>query len=139
MEQITINPNNEPYYSEDFIKGFKCGAERQFEADKADRPQGEWIFDPEILCSDIGVYSAGYRCSVCGKDYFKVEGMNYCPNCGADMREQTMTTHDLAVALAKQLEEEGVTYEELERIIHDAKEEARKEIARMKGADDADE
>lgn len=47
-----------------------------------------------------------------------------------------MTTHDLAVALAKQLEEEGVTYEELERIIHDAKEEARKEIARMKGADD---
>ena len=53
----------------------------------ADRPQGKWIFDPEILCSDIGVYSAGYRCSVCGKDYFKVEGMNYCPNCGADMRE----------------------------------------------------
>lgn len=40
MKQITINPNNEPYYSEDFIKGFKCGAERQFEADKADRPQG---------------------------------------------------------------------------------------------------
>ena len=49
-----------------------------------------------------------------------------------------MTTHDLAVALAKQLEEEGVTYEELERIIHDAKEEARKEIARMKGADDGE-
>lgn len=36
MEQITFNPNNEPYYSEDFIKGFKCGAERQFEADKSD-------------------------------------------------------------------------------------------------------
>ena len=46
---------------------------------------GEWIFDPEILCSDIGVYSAGYRCSVCGKDYFKVDRMNYCPNCGARM------------------------------------------------------
>lgn len=52
----------------------------------ADRPQGEWIFDPEILCSDIGVYSAGYRCSVCGKDYFKVDRMNYCPNCGARMK-----------------------------------------------------
>lgn len=51
-------------------------------------------------------------------------------------KEQTMTTHDLAVALAKQLEEEGVTDEELERIIHDAKEEARKEIARIIGADD---
>ena len=35
MKQITINPNNEPYYSEDFIKGFKCGAQRQLEADKA--------------------------------------------------------------------------------------------------------
>jgi hypothetical protein len=41
MKQITINPNNEPYYSEDFIKGFKCGAERQLEADKADIPR--WI------------------------------------------------------------------------------------------------
>lgn len=47
-----------------------------------------------------------------------------------------MTTHDLVVAFAKGLEEEGVTDEELERIIHDAKEEARKEIARMKGAED---
>ena len=41
MKLITINPNNEPYYSEDFIKGFKCGAERQFEADKASMPT--WI------------------------------------------------------------------------------------------------
>ena len=47
-----------------------------------------------------------------------------------------MTTYDLAVALAKQLEKEGITHEELERILHDAKEEARKEIARMKGTDD---
>lgn len=47
-----------------------------------------------------------------------------------------MTTHDLAIALAKRLEEKGITYEELERIIHDAEEEAKKEIARMKGADD---
>lgn len=47
-----------------------------------------------------------------------------------------MTTHDLAVALAKRLEEEGITYEELEQIINDAKEEAQKEIARMKGSSD---
>ena len=52
----------------------------------ADRPQGKWIFDPEILCSDIGVYSAGYRCSVCGEDYFKVDGMRFCPSCGARMK-----------------------------------------------------
>jgi len=52
MEKITFNPNNEPYYSEDFIKGFKCGAERQLEADKADRPQ-EWIPCSERLPEDI--------------------------------------------------------------------------------------
>lgn len=90
-----------------------------------DRPKGEWI--------DMGGYE------VC-KDCHEVKRFphwNFCPNCGADMRkEQTMTMHDLVVAFAKGLEEEGVTDEELERIIHDAEEEVRKEIARMKGADD---
>ena len=47
-----------------------------------------------------------------------------------------MTTHDLAIALAKRLEEEGITDEEVERIIHDAEEEANKEISMMEGADD---
>ena len=41
MKQITINPSNEKYYSEDFIKGFKCGAERQLEADKVDIPHSD--------------------------------------------------------------------------------------------------
>lgn len=41
MEQLTINPNNRQYYSEDFIKGFECGTQRQLEADKADIPT--WI------------------------------------------------------------------------------------------------
>ena len=54
MKMITINPNNEPYYSEDFIKGFKCGAERQFEADKADIPI--WISCSERLPKGSGQY-----------------------------------------------------------------------------------
>lgn len=53
----------------------------------------------------------------------------------AEVVEQNGKEHDLSVALAKHLEKEGVTDEELERIIHDAEEEARKEIAKMKGAD----
>ena len=82
MEKITINPNNEPYYSEDFIKGFKCGAERQFEADKADRPQGEWI------PSDTD----GFVCSVCKNGYRNQPTLmgrpmfEYCPVCGARMK-----------------------------------------------------
>ena len=81
MEQITFNPNNEPYYSEDFIKGFKCGAERQFEADKADRPQGEWIdgHGNHVPMTEHSAY-----CSHCGEwsEYLT----DYCGNCGADMR-----------------------------------------------------
>lgn len=41
MKQLTINPNNKRFYSEDFIKGFECGTQRQLEADKADIPT--WI------------------------------------------------------------------------------------------------
>ena len=98
MELITINPNNEPYYSEDFIKGFKCGAERQFEADKkeiniafrhgleegaagtlcADRPLGEWI----------EMYRDGFgnMICMCSKCSFHASRGNYCPNCGARMK-----------------------------------------------------
>ena len=63
-----------------------------------------------------------------------------CPKCGELVTYAVgkRTMHDLVVALAKRLEEQGVTYEELERIFHDAEEEARKEIARMKGADNDD-
>ena len=46
---------------------------------------GEWVFDTQIPIGK-GAYSAGYRCSICGRDYFHVDGMNFCGNCGADMR-----------------------------------------------------
>ena len=36
MSKLTINPNNRKYYSEEFIKGFECGVERQYEKDKAE-------------------------------------------------------------------------------------------------------
>lgn len=36
MEKLKFNPSNKKYYSEDFIKGFECGVERQFEKDKAE-------------------------------------------------------------------------------------------------------
>ena len=76
MKQIKINPNNEPYYSEDFIKGFKCGTQRQLEADKADRPQGKWI--------DYRPYNIPlFDCSICG--YHAKKMSNFCPNCGARM------------------------------------------------------
>ena len=84
MEQLKVNPNNKKYYSEDFIKGFECGAKRQFEAD---RKEGEWIED--------GYYDyLHYVCSNCGQECgVQNNGVateplctNYCPNCGAKMK-----------------------------------------------------
>ena len=85
MKLITINSNNEPYYSEDFIKGFKCGAQRQFEAAKADRPQGEWI--------KFGL-GRGTRILFCTNCERRIEvplsqgdsNYDFCPNCGAKMK-----------------------------------------------------
>ena len=87
MELIEINPNNEPYYSEDFIKGFKCGAQRQFEADEADRPQGEWI-DAEIPLESGGSMPI-QACNLCKTFYplaYTGGGHRFCPNCGARMK-----------------------------------------------------
>lgn len=52
-----------------------------------ERPQGEWIEYQD--CYD----DTYYTCSHCGEDWITIEGkptdnlMNYCPMCGADMRE----------------------------------------------------
>ena len=43
--------------------------------DKADRPQGEWIWDEQIL---------GLVCSECKE--LGVERSNFCPHCGARMK-----------------------------------------------------
>jgi len=77
MKQLTINSNNRQYYSEDFIKGFECGTQRQFEADKADIPT--WIpcserlprpYTEVLVCDECGWISMGsYRpCDVTEKD-----------------------------------------------------------------------
>ena len=76
----TFTKNHPPNIDECWEAG--CMA---IKALKSDRPTGEWVFDTQIPIGK-GAYSAGYRCSICGKDYFHVDGMNFCPNCGADMR-----------------------------------------------------
>lgn len=52
------------------------------------RPHGEWI-EKEDFNQDIY-----YDCSVCGNSWCTLDGtpwqngMNFCPNCGADMRKE---------------------------------------------------
>lgn len=76
MERIKFNPSNKKYYSEDFIKGFECGVERQFNADMAEKT-AEWIFvdNKKIIA----------KCSNCTLLHDTMYGTRYCPNCGARM------------------------------------------------------
>ena len=82
MKRLTINPSSKLYYSEDFIKGFEYGTQRQLEADLADRPQGEWFKDDEgtFICSACG---SGYKDqpTIMGNPMFE-----WCPICGAKMK-----------------------------------------------------
>lgn len=82
MRLIRVSPNNEIYYSEDFVKGFNCGAKRQLEADKASIPKGHWIL--KHIETTPQFVEEWFYCSECGKR--QIYGMpSYCPNCGADM------------------------------------------------------
>ena len=77
MEKLKFNHSNAKYYSEDFIKGFECGVERQFEKDKAEQiniVRGKWEFDEK-----------GYYCNKCGYRPF-AGAYQFCAVCGADMR-----------------------------------------------------
>ena len=65
---------------EAFEKGFRIGAS------KVQKKHGHWILLDECA-------NSGYYCSECSKRVIRegwsktVKSINYCPNCGADMRE----------------------------------------------------
>ena len=79
MEKLKFNPNNKKYYSKDFIAGFECGVERQFNADREEKT-AEWISKDDEPISD-------WECSNCGFTFYEREKPCYalCPNCGSKM------------------------------------------------------
>ena len=62
-----------PYYRKtiEYLEGIKSGK-------YGERPSGEWM-DREVYDADR------WKCSKCGRTEQYKE--NFCPNCGADMRE----------------------------------------------------
>ena len=64
MKLISFNPAHKHLFSEDFITGFNEGAKRQYEATQ------EQIRE----------------CPFCHVKGWTID-MNFCPDCGADMRE----------------------------------------------------
>lgn len=79
MNKLKFNPDNAKYYSEDFIKGFECGVERQFNADMEEKT-AKWIED-ETTISPYYCF-----CSNCDKRIILGEYKNFCPNCGSRMK-----------------------------------------------------
>ena len=101
MEKLKFNPNNKKYYSEDFIKGFECGVERQYEEDvvsikeiineidelyydfeNSDGNLTTFIIDGETLHTDVGYAIVGIEFY---KNILKKRIGKYC---GAKMEEQ---------------------------------------------------
>ena len=76
MEKLKFNPSNKKYYSEEFIKGFECGVERQFNADMKENT-AEWIIE------NNGGTTMWYECSKCGEagDIWD----KFCKHCGRKM------------------------------------------------------
>lgn len=57
------------------------------------RPQGEWIEYAFKTCGGLGDWD--YKCSNCEKVYGGK--YNFCPNCGADMRNKKITVYKTPV------------------------------------------
>ena len=51
------------------------------------RPKGKWIFNPR---DGIEAMFTKPKCSVCG--FESADGLNYCPNCGAEMEAKRWET-----------------------------------------------
>ena len=61
----------------------------------ADRPRGKWIDEADKYDASFGIHD--YRCSNCnsyadeyigGHEWYTAGKPNFCPHCGADMRER---------------------------------------------------
>lgn len=73
------------YLNEWDTLGVLAAADRIPAADVRPVVRGKW--EPVVAANEDGSpYQAGIRCSECG--HFDVWEFNFCPNCGADMREE---------------------------------------------------
>lgn len=76
--QIRDNKAGFPTVDKGYDMGYQDGSEDGL---NGIRPQGKWIA--------IKPYNHKTFCSICHQETWEYEYHNFCPNCGADMREET--------------------------------------------------
>ena len=72
---------------QEYLKiGFKQGFEAGYAKAKEDfeRPRGEWIEHRQYY---MNYFVSEYECSNCRDEVWQETEWQFCPNCGADMRE----------------------------------------------------
>ena len=67
--------------------GVKC----EWVDDVRENIKGEWLHD-EITRNGNTVYTPNAKCSIC--DCYVFQESNFCPNCGADMRNSKLQYGD---------------------------------------------
>ena len=91
-------------------KCYRCGVSRAYRSEELEeaintalealkqepREHGEWIYcDDSVVINLRSIERIYHKCSKCGnREYTSIEGFNFCPKCGADMRKQEGIKHD---------------------------------------------
>lgn len=65
MNRLDINPNNEKYYSKEFMQGYKCGTRCQFDEDMKVLEQIENDINHEISDIDESDFRRGVNIGLC--------------------------------------------------------------------------
>ena len=87
LSEIYSKIDNAPTVEQsNYAMGYQDGVRKVLKevAEGKHRPQGEWIIIKSPLSNETIV-----KCDKCGDEFIgnDVEDYNFCPNCGADMRE----------------------------------------------------
>lgn len=90
VDLLKMAIESEPYFTDSTKAAFRNICNKVPAADVVERKRGEWVVTKaynDVIEMDV----VKYTCSACGEYRLSATGLsqatNFCPNCGADMRE----------------------------------------------------
>ena len=102
LNELYVALSNNEYYSDEFVKGFECGARRQCAADRKeiDGNTAEWEQLEQIEAYDIAgakTWAVKRMCNNCGLIHAFIEDhttqYKFCPQCGSRMIVKVVESH----------------------------------------------